>query len=283
MRRYLRTLRVIRRRARWILGFLRRRDVDRRLHLVVRYLQLRILEAVAPGWRRPLRVLGYQLAYTDVTSLRWIFGEIFISRDYEPPADMDVGKIVDAGANVGIATIFFKERYPDAEIMCFEPDPRAYACLARNLEANRIQGVTAHNVGLAETSRRGRLFVNPTVQNSCQSVSHAFADAVSRGEEPLDELDIRLEPLSNYVDGRIDVLKVDVEGSELALLRGAGDSLRNVRSIFMEYHRVPEAPLHEVLRLLAEAGHDYELQTPISAKLGAVGVIRSSQAESHPG
>jgi FkbM family methyltransferase len=262
------------RRIRWLVGFLRRRDVDRRAHIVARYLQLRLLEEVAPGWRRPVRVLDYELSYPNVSSLRWIFGEIFINRDYAPPEGMDVRHIVDAGANIGVATIFFRDLYPDAEIVCFEPDPRAFAYLKRNLETNGIERVTAHNVGLAESRGRAQLYVNPSGPGTRQSVSRSFADAVLPGMDPL-ELDIELAPLSDYLDGNVDVLKLDVEGSELAALRGAGDALRRIRSVLMEYHRVPEAPLHEVLELLASAGHDYELLTPVPAQLGGVAVIRS--------
>jgi FkbM family methyltransferase len=283
MRRVLKTFAVMWRRTRWLVDFLRRRDVERRAHLVTRYLQLRLLEEVAPSWRRPLRVLGYELSYPDVTSLRWVFGEIFINRDYAPPEGMKVRHIIDAGANVGVATIFFRDLYPDAEIVCFEPDPRAFAYLKHNLETNGIQRVTAHNIGLAESRQRGQLYVNPKGPGTRQSVSRSFADAVLPGEEPL-ELDIELAPLSDYVDRSVDVLKLDVEGSELATLRGAGDALRLIRSVFMEYHRVPEAPLHEILELLASAGHEYELLTPVPAELGAVAVIRSHRgAEMVPG
>ena len=274
MRRTLKTLRAMLRRTRWLVSFLRRRDVDRRIHLASRYLQLRALEAVAPGWRRPLRVLGYTLSYSDVTSLRWIFGEVFINRDYAAPADLDVRHIVDAGANVGIATVFFKERYPGAEIICFEPDPRTFALLKHNLEVNGIEGVTAHNIGLADERRRAQLYVHPTVQDSRQSVSRAFAGAGLSDGEPV-ALDIELAPLSDFTSGSVDILKMDVEGAELAALRGAGDILRDTRSVFMEYHRVPEAPLHEVLELLASAGHDYEIATPVGATPGAVAMIRS--------
>jgi FkbM family methyltransferase len=278
MRRVLETLRAMLRRTRWLVRFLRRRDVDRRIHLAARYLQLRVLEAVAPGWRRPLRVLGYTLSYSDVTSLRWIFGEIFINRDYEAPAELDARHIVDAGANVGIATVFFKDRYPGAEITCFEPDPRTFKHLKHNLEVNGIEGVTAHNIGLADERQRAQLWVHPTVQDSRQSVSRAFAGAGLSGDELL-ALDIELAPLSDFVSGSVDILKMDVEGSELVALRGARDILRDTRSVFMEYHRVPEAPLHEVLELLASAGHDYEIATPVAARPGAVAVIRSTRPQ----
>jgi FkbM family methyltransferase len=274
VRKIVRTLRGTWKRARWLIGFLRRKDVEHRGHLVLRYLQLRFLEAVAPNSQRPIKVLGYRLSYPSVGSMRWIFGEIFISRDYEPPPGLPVRKVVDAGANVGTATLFYKHRFPDAEVMCFEPDPRAFEYLKRNVEDNGIDGVTLHNIGLAESRRSAQLFVDPKGPGSRQSVSRDFAESVMKETEPL-ALNIELAPLADYVIGNVDVLKIDVEGSELAALRGAGDALERIGSIFMEYHRVPEAPLHEILGLLADAGHEYELVTPVSAKLGAVGVLRS--------
>lgn len=257
-----------------LVRFSRRTDVAGARGLALDYAKLRVMEALVPQWRRPVRLAGFTVHYTDLASLRWLFKEIFVHRDYEPPSGTEVRSIVDAGANVGLATLFFRDRYPDAEIMSFEPDPRAFACLTRNLETNSVRGVTAHNTGLGETRRTVTLYVNPRVVDSCQSISPTFAESLLDGEKPA-TVDIEIAPLADYVRGTVDVLKLDVEGSELATLRGAGDALERINRVYMEYHNVPEAPLHEVLQVLAAAGHHYELLAPVKPALGSVSSIAS--------
>src|SRR5690242_20280412 len=117
-------VRGIARQARKFVRFACRRDVDDAPRLVAQYLKLRILEQFVPAYQRPVRLAGFQVYYTDLETLRWLFEEIFIDRDYEPPTGSVIRSIVDAGANIGLSTLYFRQRFPDAIIECFEPDPR---------------------------------------------------------------------------------------------------------------------------------------------------------------
>jgi FkbM family methyltransferase len=262
------------REARWLLGFLRRRGVARRGHLVFVYLQLRFLTRWAPAWKRPLKVMGLTVSYPSVETMRWVYPEIFLNRDYATAPDFEARRIIDAGANIGLATLFFRLEHPAAEIVCFEPDPRAYQYLERNLQRNEIKGVVAHNVGLGERRQQASLFVRPDELDSCQSLSQGFAAAVN-DEEPV-SISVEIAPLSDYLDGSVDLLKLDVEGAELAALRGAGKALSSIRRIIMEYHRAPESPLGEVLTILAESGHRSEMPIGPGVEVGAVAMIRTT-------
>ncbi|ROR92331.1 FkbM family methyltransferase [Nocardioides aurantiacus] len=273
-----RELRRTLRHLRFHVRFATRSHVPGARGLLRDYLRLRLLEKVQPGRRRPVEVAGHTVHFTDLATLRWLFREVYLSRDYEVPPEVPVHSIVDAGANIGLATLFFRDRHPDARIVCFEPDPRSYACLVRNLEVNGITGVTAHNTGLAEERGTVVLFVNPAVADSSQSISPSFASSLLDGGTP-DRLEIQVAPLAEFLDEPVDLMKLDVEGAELGALRGAGEGLRDVARIYMEYHNVPESPLHEVLEVLAATGHDYAVTSPVRAELGAVTTIRSTRVD----
>ena len=64
---------------------------------------------------------------------RWSFDfqreEIFRREQYRFETDAPAPFIVDCGANIGMATLYFKSLYPDATVLAFEPDPAAFACL----------------------------------------------------------------------------------------------------------------------------------------------------------
>ena len=55
---------------------------------------------------------------------RFVFEQIFLDSDYELTVDLSPHFIVDAGANVGFASIYFANRYPGATIIALEPEPK---------------------------------------------------------------------------------------------------------------------------------------------------------------
>lgn len=64
-----------------------------------------------------------------------IFYEIFYKKVYELPHSEDKQMIIDAGANIGFATLYFLSRMPNAIIYCIEPDPDNFTFLQKNLQA----------------------------------------------------------------------------------------------------------------------------------------------------
>jgi FkbM family methyltransferase len=57
---------------------------------------------------------------------------------------------LDCGANIGLATLFFKRLYPESEIHAFEPDPETFKMLRRNVEQNSLSYVYLYNVALSD-------------------------------------------------------------------------------------------------------------------------------------
>src|SRR5688500_19248701 len=67
------------------------------------------------------------------TSDVWTFEKIFISREYDLSfVDVDPRTIVDVGANVGYASVYFASKYPRARIIAVEPEATDFALLKRN-------------------------------------------------------------------------------------------------------------------------------------------------------
>lgn len=123
------------------------------------------------------------------------------------------GTAVDVGANIGNHTLWFS-------IVCgltveaFEPV--FYRELTTNVRINRVRGVTVHRVALGD-QRGTATHVGP----------HGRLDS-GRGEIPVRTLD-------DYALGGVSLLKVDVEGMEPAVLRGAEETIRaNQPVIFAE-------------------------------------------------
>jgi hypothetical protein len=67
-------------------------------------------------------------------------------------------------------------------------------------------------------------------------------------------IEVECRVLSAYLDQPVDYLKIDIEGSELAVLGEVGDKLANVRNLFCEYHHTPKQGTHGLARLLEILG-----------------------------
>ena len=139
--------------------------------------------------------------------------------------------ILDCGSNIGMAILFFKALYPDAEITAFEPAPWACAAIEETIRANDLRDVTLHNAALAEEDGTLELFHDPSHPGSAVM-------SVYRERMPGEPVRVPAVRLSRYVTKPVDFLKLDVEGSELPVLRDLASSgtIAQIRQMVIEFH-----------------------------------------------
>jgi FkbM family methyltransferase len=226
----------------------RSRDLDAR-RLALTYAKLRFRLAV----RRPparARLLDWELAYEDFLPVVHTYEEIFLRRQYPFVPRRSDPLIVDCGANIGIATLFFKTLVPAARILSFEPEPTAYRLLEENVRHNRLENVECFRLALAREPGTATL----------RAASPAAIDAsLEFGGPGWSVTTVDTERLSTILgDREVDFLKLDVEGSEGAILTDLRDhgSLARVAELALEYHPSREGDLAELLAILSEAKFD---------------------------
>src|SRR5258707_8425113 len=95
------------------------------------------------------KILGWNIVHLGRNGLRLLYSEIFARQSYEFVSTRMNPVILDCGANIGMATLYFKWLYPQAQITSFEPDPVTFQVLKRNIVDNELQDVALHNVALA--------------------------------------------------------------------------------------------------------------------------------------
>jgi FkbM family methyltransferase len=148
---------------------------------------------------------------------------------------------IDIGANIGITTVAIAKRIRRAgKLYSFEPVPEYYKLLKDNVSSNGVENVKVYK--LAVTDQVGRV---PFYEKGDSS------GIVS--EEGAEKCEVRTTTVDRFVNekkiGRIDLINMDCEGSELLVLRGAKETLRQNRiKIFCEIH-------HDFLKQL---GHSVE-------------------------
>src|SRR4029453_13165504 len=88
-------------------------------------------EGRRPGGR--IAVPPYRFEYVDAMSTWPQWDDIFIHESLDFDSDVPSPRILDCGANIGLASIYFKGRYPHAQLTAFEPDPRLASICRSNL------------------------------------------------------------------------------------------------------------------------------------------------------
>jgi FkbM family methyltransferase len=137
------------------------------------------------------------------------------------------GAFVDVGVNLGQTLIKVKTLQPDRRYVGFEPNPTCVAFVRRLVALNRFQATTIAPFGLSDAARTVALFArnddpadsSATVIPDLYTTQATWARtpvAVLPGDEALAMLDV----------GRIGVLKIDVEGAELEVIRGLEGTLQ---------------------------------------------------------
>jgi FkbM family methyltransferase len=236
-------------------AFCGRPGSERRLATVWGYLKICLIEVAAPA-RGRVRLFGYPVAFPSATSRRLLFEEIFLGAHYRlAPTTPSSPLIVDAGANIGIAALYFKLQRPGARILCFEPEPESASYLRTNVRDNRLSEVSVHELALGTSERRAVLHG----EGLGASLTADF-EPPSQGSPKTTEVDVI--KLSRFLetDGPVDVLKLDIEGAEADVLDDLGITVREIDQVLMECHSAPRSPpLSRVLATLEQHGHRYEV------------------------
>jgi FkbM family methyltransferase len=181
---------------------------------------------------------------------------------------------VDAGANVGfMSNVLANAVGPDGRVICFEPHPLIWEMLTSNVSRWRtvdgIENIDARQAALSSANGTSALAVDP--QTFSQNKGTASLEQADIGSS-IEVATVRLG------DERIDaigVLKLDVEGHELAALEGAHSLLSRqlIRDVLFEEHRPPPTPVTELLE-----SHGY---TIFGLRQGLTGPLLSSPADAY--
>jgi amino acid adenylation domain-containing protein/FkbM family methyltransferase len=258
---------------------------------------------------------GSPVAHLNKNETEYIYNEIFVLQAYlrHGITIRDGDCVVDAGANIGLFTVFVSRLAQALRVVSFEPNPAAFACLKANAEAwggGKGAAVTCLPVGLSREDKSAEL----TFFEGLSLLSGFYADAATEREvvksyvfnqqsesssdqrfaaavgELIDDklqaktVSAQLRTLSGVIaqEGidRIDLLKINVEKSELDVLLGlSADDWPKVRQVVVEVDL--QESLEPITMLLERQGFDVLVeQDPLLRKtdLCYVYAIRPSAA-----
>ena len=162
--------------------------------------------------------------------------------------------VLDVGANSGLFSLLAGRRDPTVTVHAIEPVARVFSVLLGNVALNGLENVTCHRFACSDRSGVATLHVPAgEAVPVMASLLTGWADNAATGEEvgcrTVDQL-VEDEGIT-----RVDVIKIDAEGSEDAVLRGAEQTLREHRPFLLAEVLARSGLGASVTAALA--GHDY--------------------------
>ncbi len=185
---------------RLLISFIRKFTIFGGLRLFINFKLKKLDELRIPELKHPFKL---RVNTSDTT----VFYQIFSDREYDNPIDFTPNVIVDAGANIGLTSLFYANKYPNAKIYSIEPDKENFETLQFN--TNNYSNITCLNYGLwhQDTSLR--------VSDKFQGGKWAMVVEEIDTEEPGSIKAISLNSLiSQFQLNQIDILKMDIESAE---------------------------------------------------------------------
>jgi FkbM family methyltransferase len=202
----------------WRLRHMPRRDAVRLLAAVRPADVLKALRAYYDATRAPrgpltISLRGYPrpVVMRNGTSDFAVLAQVFLHGQYGRLPVHNPRVIIDAGANIGLASLYFLHRYPGARILALEPDPENLAVAEENLRPYRDRCTLVHG---ALWSSRTRLSLRRTGAHWATQVT---PDATPGG------IEVEAYSLPDIIRDHglpsIDLLKIDIEGAEAEVFK----------------------------------------------------------------
>lgn len=187
-----------------------------------------------------------------------VFEQVFLFDDYKIGIKMQPQFIIDAGAHIGLASLYFSMQYPGAQIICLEPQPDNFNLLKHN--TNKFPQIIPLNCALWHYS--GKIYLENPDANTW-----AFRVSEQKSAIAVATVDVK-SILDQYGQTKVNLLKIDIEGSEKALFENRPTWTGHVDYLVIETHdhihpgaaQAVEKALCENMRLIKRQGENLVYQ-----------------------
>lgn len=173
--------------------------------------------------------------------------------------EKDPGIIFDVGANKGDYARMLRNKFPSAEIHCFEPGPDAFQQLVFNTAGLKLN---LHNVAVGSSNGTLTLVKSSNDDDGTMLTAYqnAITDIFTFAGEPNQQIVCNMVCLDDFCKDKvqkIDFLKIDVEGHELEVLKGAAkiiaaNKVSIIQFEFNEFNIISKSFFYDYYKLLPQ-------------------------------
>ncbi len=197
---------------------------------------------IVPGIKQPIHL---RKNTSDVD----VFRDIFLHREYNVKLDFEPKTIIDAGANIGLAAVFFNKEHPNATIVSIEPEQSNFKLLSENTKSytnvfpiQRALSSKKESLNVVDRGYGEWGFMTSQVDNDENSESNI-----------IDSITIP-EIMKKHGFKTIDIVKIDIEGYEKELFESNyAEWLPNTKCLIIELHdRMKKGSSKSVFKAISE-------------------------------
>lgn len=149
-----------------------------------------------------------------------ILEKIITSLDVASPV------LFDIGANAGFYTLALSSSCSNLKSYCFEPIPKTFELLKRNLELNNLTQAVTFNIALSNREGESKFYSYPSQSGASSAAKLLDSDDAYEVTCRLQKLDVIAPTLP-----KVDLIKCDVEGGELYVFEGAINTLETCKPV----------------------------------------------------
>ena len=201
--------------------------------------------------KKEVKFNGHTFTIADFKSFFLQYKQIYVDKCYQFNTKDKNPVILDCGANVGLSALFFSRYYPSAKIVAYEADAMVFKYLNSNIQNNNMKNVQAVQKAVW-ISNAGITFLSEGADGGAICTEGTAVESIALKEE-----------MEKYKS--ISLLKMDIEGAVVEVIKSVKDVLHKCENVFIEYRSLSDKQqhLHELLTLLFNNGFRYCLKEKV--------------------
>ncbi|HEY0908367.1 MAG TPA: FkbM family methyltransferase [Candidatus Paceibacterota bacterium] len=237
-----------------------------RSKLLCDYLRMR-LKAFVNRWMhfKTEHFLGFTVSFVEYHLFFETFRQVFVRQSYYFEPGTDSPTIIDCGGNAGMSVLYFKHMFPSCKIRVFEPSAEVRPILEQNISKNSLKDVEIEPYAVSNKDGKVSFYNRGPGSYGSTIVESVFDVTIQKGESTKENAEtVTTKRLSPYVQGPIDLLKLDIEGAEEMVLRELREAgvLGKIKTCVLEYHYslgTSDNKLGDILSTFERDGREYQV------------------------